>query len=67
MLVDISKITLENINDFIFDKRKVTKKNIEKNLKKKEYQHQYYLKVTKVKRKLKNDLIKDGLVEKIEE
>ena len=61
MLVDISKITLENINDFIFDKREVTKKSIPKGLSKKEYQHQYYLKVTKLKRKL----IKDGLVEKV--
>lgn len=61
MLVDISKITLENINDFISDE-KVTKKGIEKNLRRKEYQHQYYLKVTKLKRKL----IKEGLVEKVE-
>lgn len=51
MVVDISKITLENINNFIFDKREVTKKGISKELNKKEYQHQYYLKVTKLKRK----------------
>jgi len=62
-VVDISKITLENINDFVFDKREVTKKDIVKGLNIKEYQHQYYLKVTKLKRKL----IKDGLVEKVED
>ena len=62
-VVDISKITLENINDFVFDKREVTKKDIVKGLNRKEYQHQYYLKITKLKRKL----IKDDLVEKVEE
>ena len=62
-VIDISKITLENINDFIFEKREITKKGILKELSKKEYQHQYYLKVTKLKRKL----IKDGLVDKVKE
>lgn len=62
-VVDISKITLENINVFVFDKREVTKKDIVKGLNRKEYQHQYYLKITKLKRKL----IKDNLVEKVEE
>jgi hypothetical protein len=60
-VIDISKITLDNINDYqpVFKSKKVRGKfnNI------KEYQHQYYLEVTKLKRKL----IKDGLVEKVED
>lgn len=62
-VVDISKITLENINSFI--NTGTTKKGIEKDLAIKEYQHQYYLKVTKLKRKAIREAKR--LVEKVEE
>ena len=45
MVVDISKITLENISEYQSNSRK-------KKLTKKEYQHKYYMEKTKPKRKL---------------
>ena len=47
MVVDISLITLDNIKDY---QRKVYKRQNKSGLTKKEYQHQYYLQVTKPKR-----------------
>ena len=50
MVVDISLITLENLSQY---QRKIYKKQKRKGLTKKEYQHKYYLEVTKPKRKNK--------------
>ena len=74
MLIDISKITLENYstyNEYIkyeipkqkevrnISYRKKYKTVEERKQQIKEYQHQYYLQVTKIKRKIKKELMED--------
>ena len=49
-LIDLAEITLENLSEYQ-DNYKNNKK-----LNKKEYQHKYYLEVTKPNRKLKNSI-----------
>ena len=51
MVVDISEINLENLSMYQPNYRKKQKKT---GLTKKEYQHKYYMEVTKPKRKLKS-------------
>lgn len=54
MVVDISKITLENLHIYQSTYRKKQKKT---GLTKKEYQHKYYIEVTKQKRKQKRGVL----------
>lgn len=62
MVVDISEINLENLYMYQPNYRKKQKKT---GLTKKEYQHKYYMEVTKIKRNKLSD--KQKLIEKLEE
>ena len=54
MVVDISKINLENLHMYQCNYRKKQKRT---GLTKKEYQHRYYIEVTKPKRKQKRGVL----------
>lgn len=54
MVVDISEITLENLYIYQENYKKKQKKT---GLTKKEYQHKYYMEVTKPKRKQKRGVL----------